>query len=109
MSSTPFEIIRWDAPDVPDLAFWEGWMRREKTSPQLEELANGTHTAEVKFDQAMVRVLVKGSIQCSFPGYGVVELSPGDCLEIAADIQHDLKVVSREGAVLLSGFRPNAS
>ena len=104
-SQRPFDIIRWESPKPPTLDFIQRWMERDGLHPEQQEIAAGTHTAEVKFTQVMVRTVSAGEVQCSFPGYGVVELHPGDSVEIQPDTLHDIKVISREPAVLLSSLR----
>ena len=104
-SSKPFELIRWDSPEQPTEDFWQGWMQREKMKAVSETLPLGTQTQEMKHATPLVRVVLKGCLQCSFPGYGVVDLAPGDCLEIAAHTQHDLKVTGSEAAQLLTGHK----
>lgn len=105
MSLAPFEIIRWDAPKEPNLGFLMNMMLRDGLKAEPLELAAKTHSPEVKYPQTAVRVLVEGTIQYSFPGYGVIELEPGDMLEIQPGVLHDVTVSSSRPAVLLQAFR----
>jgi quercetin dioxygenase-like cupin family protein len=79
-------------------------MIREGLKPIQTQLEPHTHSPEIKFAQTAVRVLVSGKVQFSFPGYGVIELDPGDILEIEPNVLHDIMVGSQP-AVLLEAFR----
>lgn len=105
MNQRPFEIMRWESSNPPSLDFLTRMLAREGLKPEQVELASKTHTPEMKFDQTAVRVLVSGKIQFSFPGYGVIELEPGDILEINPGVLHDIIVSSSQPAVLLEALR----
>ena len=49
--------------------------------------------------------MVSGQLQYSFPGYGVIELMPGDILEIQPDVLHDVMVSGEHPAVVLEALR----
>jgi hypothetical protein len=101
----PFEIMRWDDPAPPSLAFLTGMLEREGLQPKQTEWLPQTHSPEMKFSQVVVRVLVSGKVQYSFPGYGVIELEPGDILEINPGVLHDV-IVDAHPATLLEAMRP---
>jgi hypothetical protein len=105
MNQSPFEIMRWESPRAPDREFLLRMMNREGLQPKPVELAAATHTPEMKFDRPLVLVPADGKIQVSFPGYGVIELSPGDILEIQPDVLHDVIVSSTQPAVILQAFK----
>lgn len=105
MSERPFEIMRWEPSTPPDLDVLQRMMVREGLQPLQTQLEPQTHSPEIKFDKTAVRVLLSGKVQFSFPGYGVLELAPGDILEIEPDVLHDIIVSSHQPAVLLEAFR----
>lgn len=107
MSQRPFEIMRWESPRQPDQEFLTRMMSREGLQPEPVELAAETHTPEMKFDRPLVMVPSAGHIQVSFPGYGVIELDPGDILEINPGVLHDIIVNSPQPAVILQAFKSN--
>lgn len=107
MSQPPFEIMRWDDATIPSLDRLVRMLEREGLRPEKTELASHTHSPEVKFDQVVVRVLVFGKVQYSFPGYGVIELEPGDVLEINPGVLHDVIVASSQPATMLEAIRPD--
>jgi hypothetical protein len=104
-SQNPFEITRWEASKQPEEALLARWLQREGLEYQRVEHPPKTHTPEVKYDTPVIRVVVSGAIQYSFPGYGVVELRPGDRLDLTADLLHDIKVISPEPAVTLDAVK----
>ena len=105
MSLTPFEIMRWEDEALPSLAFLVRMLEREGLQPVQSELPPKTHSPEIKFAQPVVRVVVSGKVQYSFPGYGVIELEPGDILEISSDVLHDVIVESHQPALILEANR----
>lgn len=106
MSQPPFEIMRWDDDSVtPSLDFLLRMMTREGLKPEQTELASHTQSAEMKFSEIVVRVVVTGRLQYSFPGYGVIELEPGDILEINPGVLHDVIVASSHPATILEATR----
>jgi hypothetical protein len=105
MNQRPFEIMRWESPKPPTPDFLERMLVREGLTPENLELPADIHTPEMKFEQSVVRVLVAGHIQYSFPGYGVIELDPGDMLEIQPGVLHDAIVSASQAAVLLQAFK----
>lgn len=107
MTPRPFEIMRWESPKEPDVAMLTRMMSREGLTAESKELAAKTHTPEMKFDKPLVMVLAAGRVQASFPGYGVIELDPGDILEINPGVLHDIIVSSTQPAVILQAFRDN--
>jgi hypothetical protein len=80
-------------------------LAREGLQPSQTQLEPLSQTPEVKFAKTAVRVLVSGAVQFSFPGYGVIDLAPGDILEIEPDVLHDVMVSSSQPAVLLEALR----
>lgn len=105
MTPRPFDIIRWESPNVPSLELLSRLLSREGLVGEPHEVPPQTHTPEMKFDRRAVRALVAGSVQYSFPGYGVIELHPGDILEILPDSLHDIIVSGSQPAVLLEAYR----
>ena len=105
MSQKPFEIMRWESSTAPTLDFLTRMMVREGLSASQNELAAQSQTNEMKFDRTVVMVLVSGRIQYAFPGYGVVDLEPGDVLEINPGVLHDITVCSSQPATLLQALR----
>ena len=79
-----YELTRWDSPTPPSPQLLERWFQREKLAPETLTLTLGHQTEEFVLDQAVVRVVTEGRCLCGLPGYGVVELGPGDAIEIGA-------------------------
>lgn len=104
-SPKPFEITRWDAPKEPTLEALQRLLDREKLTAEQQLYSQGSHSPEMMFDQDVVRVMVSGHAQCSFPGYGVVDLQAGDWVEIESGTLHDIKVTGNELAVMLFARR----
>ncbi|MBY0450665.1 MAG: hypothetical protein K2X01_08590 [Cyanobacteria bacterium] len=98
----PFEVSRWDAPKEPTVEFLIRWLEREGFHPKQQEHPAHSHSPELKFPMPLVRVVVSGHVQYSFPGYGVVELNPGDRLDLDANILHNVTVTSSTPAVTLN-------
>lgn len=96
--------MQWDAPEAPTKDKLVGLLVREGLTPSEESLLAGK-TPEMKYAQVTVYVLVSGNVYVGFPGYGSVDLDPGDILEIFADTTHDLVVTGQGQAVLLKAFR----
>ena len=105
MTQRPFEIMRWESVSPPTLESLSRMMAREGLRAEPSELAPQTHTPEMKFERTAVRVLVSGKLQFSFPGYGVIELGPGDILEINPGVLHDIIVSSAQPAIVLEALR----
>ena len=107
MTAKPFEIMRWELDKEPDLDFLSRMLAREGLQPEQIELAAKSHSPEMKFDRIRVSVVVSGKVQYSFPGYGAIELEPGDILEINPGVLHDIIVASVQSATLLQAFNHN--
>ena len=107
MSQPPFEIMRWDDAVTPSLDKLMRMLEREGLKPEQTELPSQSHSPEIKFSESVVRVLVVGKVQYSFPGYGVIELEPGDVLEINPGVLHDVIVASSQPATMLEAVRPS--
>lgn len=107
-SQRPFIVNRWESPNPPPLEILTRWFSREKLSHEEEIFAPGAPTPELKFPTQTVRTVVSGTLQCAFPGYGVLELKAGDSVEIQADTRHDLKAMGKDPVILLKAFRPNS-
>jgi mannose-6-phosphate isomerase-like protein (cupin superfamily) len=105
MPAKPYEIMRWDSPKEPDWSFLTRMMAREGLEAKVMELSAKTSTPEMKFEKIAVRVLVSGQVQFAFPGYGVIELDPGDILEINPGVLHDIMVLGSQPAMLLEAFK----
>lgn len=105
MSSQPFEIIRWEAPREPDEEFLTYMLIRDGYEPERTELTPGTRSPEMKFDKTVIRVLISGKVQYSFPGYGSIDLAPGDILEISPATLHDIIVEEGQPGVILQAVK----
>lgn len=105
MTPRPFDIIRWESPKDPSLELLTRMLSRDGLESEAHEVPPQTHTPEMKFDRPAVRALVTGNVQYSFPGYGVIELHPGDILEILPDSLHDIIVSGNQPAILLEAYR----
>lgn len=105
MSKKPFEIMRWESSSPPSLDFLIRMMAREGLCATPSELALHTHTVEMKFEKTAVQVVVSGKIQYAFPGYGVIDLEPGDILEINPGVLFDMTVSGAQPALLLEALR----
>jgi len=104
-SHKPFEITRWDSPKTPSLEFLERMLSRDGLNSHLQEFSGDTHTPEMKFDKPVVWALISGQLQVSFPGYGVIDLKPGDVLEVEAGVFYDLIVPHDHPVQLLEAFK----
>ncbi|HEY9746060.1 MAG TPA: hypothetical protein V6C99_07570 [Oculatellaceae cyanobacterium] len=103
--SKPFEIMRWEAPDAPTPEQLTRMMIREGLQPASQELPGQSRSPEMKFPKTRVIVASSGKVQVSFPGYGVIEISPGDILEIAPDTLHDLIVEHAQPSWIFQSFK----
>jgi hypothetical protein len=105
MNLKPFEIMRWESPKQPDPEFLGRMLQREGLQSESIELAAQSQTPEMKFDRAVVMVPALGQLQVSFPGYGAIELAPGDILEINPGVLHDIIVIGSQSAIILQAFK----
>ena len=105
MSQLPFEIMRWESTQLPSIQVLENLLIQENLSPTTQTLCANSQTPEMKFEKVAIKVLVSGKLQFAFPGYGVIELHPGDILEINPDTLHDIYVLSSQEAILLEAFK----
>lgn len=105
MNPKPFEIMRWESPEPPTLAFLTRMMQREGLQASQDELAGKSRSPEMKFDQTRVMVVVQGQLQFAFPGYGVIDVDPGDIVEISPGVLHDVTVNGAQAAILLQALR----
>jgi hypothetical protein len=105
MMGKPFEITRWESSKEPTPDFLSRMLVREGLNAEELELPAETYTPEMKFEKATIRVLVAGNIQYSFPGYGVIELLPGDMVEIQPGVLHDAIVSPSQAAIVLQAFK----
>lgn len=105
MNQKPFEIMRWESPNPPTLDFLTRMMAREGLRASQSELPGQSRSPEMKFDRTAVMVVVSGQLQYAFPGYGVIDVDPGDILEINPEVLHDVTVSSTQPAVLLQALR----
>jgi quercetin dioxygenase-like cupin family protein len=105
MNTKPFEIMRWESPDEPTPEFLNRMMRREGLQAETQELPPQSRSQEMKFSRTRVIISSRGKVQVSFPGYGVIEITPGDILEIAPDTIHDLIVEHSQPSTILQAFK----
>ena len=105
MTEKPFEITRWESPKTPDPEFLARMLGRENLTGELQEMPAGEHTIERKYERDALAVVVSGRLQVALPGSGVVELGPGDMLEIRPHVLHDLTVVGAQPVQYLLAFR----
>ncbi len=103
--SSPFEIIRWDAPKPPDLELLQRMMKREGLDCTFQQMNGGERTPETRYGEGFISAVVSGMMQYAFPGYGVIEVRPGDWLEIQPGIIHDVLVLGEAPATFLQAFR----
>ncbi|MBX2861041.1 MAG: cupin domain-containing protein [Vampirovibrio sp.] len=100
-SSKPFEVIRWDAPKKPTAELLTRWLVADGLDVETVTFPVGEKTQELRYVAKQVRIVVSGHLQYAFPGYGVVELYPGDQLNIEANILYDVSNPDGVEAVLL--------
>ena len=105
MGQKPFEIMRWESANPPTMDFLVRMMAREGLESNQSELPAQSRSQEMKFDQVSVTVVVSGRLQYAFPGYGVIDVEPGDILEISPGVLHDVSVSSTQPAILLQALR----
>lgn len=96
----PFEIMRWDHSEAPTLERLQRIMDREGFAGGVESLAASAKTPEMKFDKEVFLAPVAGVVQVAFPGYGVIELNPGDILEIQPHTTHDMIAIGKNAEIL---------
>ncbi len=97
--------MRWESPNPPTLDFLTRMLAREGLDASQSELPAQSRSQEMKFDQAMVMVVVAGRLQYAFPGYGVIDVEPGDILEINPGVLYDVTVSGLQPAILLQACR----
>lgn len=97
----PYQLTRWDAPSPPSPGLFDRWLVKSALTATTESLAPGPQTEEMLHPTKTVYILLAGSLQCAMPGYGVVDLQPGDQLEVAANTRHDLKAHGQDLAQYL--------
>lgn len=105
MNAKPFEIMRWESPDAPTPEIISRILRREGLQAETQELAPCSRSQEMKFEQTRLIIAYQGKVQVSFPGYGVIEIAPGDILEIAPEILHDFIVEQNQPSVIFQAFK----
>ena len=101
----PFEIMRWDHSDPPTLARLQRIMAREGFAGDEARFEPSVKTPEMKHHERVFLAPVTGTVQVSFPGYGVIALHPGDILAIEPDTTHDITAEGREAALVLKGLK----
>ncbi len=106
MNQQPFALTRWDSPNPPSPGVFDRWLAKSGLSAETVTLPTATQTEEMKFAEACTRILLSGTLQCAMPGYGVVDLQPGDILEIQGGILHDLRITGSQGATFLLALLP---
>lgn len=97
--------MRWDADKPPTSEFLKRMMTREGLCPEQVELPANSRSPEMKFEQTRVLVASAGCVQVSFPGYGSVEVFPGDILEIQPHTTHDFIVDHVDCTVIYEAFK----
>lgn len=105
MNLKPFEIMRWESPEFPTLEILQRMMQREGLEATLVEFTGQSRSQEMMFEQSQVTVVVQGRLQFAFPGYGVVDVGPGDIVEINAGILYDVTVNGLQTALMLQALR----
>lgn len=105
MRQKPFEIMRWESPNPPTLDFLIRMLAREGLRAGQVDLPAQSRSQEMKFEQAMVMVVAVGRLQYAFPGYGAIDVGPGDILEINPGVLYDVTVSGTQPAILLQAAR----
>lgn len=98
----PFDVMRWDSTEPPTEERLEKILSRECKQHQEHEFSPGK-TDEMKTNTATIAILKAGALYFGFPGYGSVDLKPGDILEIKDDITYDITVTSDTNAFIYIG------
>jgi mannose-6-phosphate isomerase-like protein (cupin superfamily) len=101
----PYTVEHWDSPKIPDKAFWQHQLVREGLSFQWEELPANTTTPEMKAPQTVTKVVISGQCQIAFPGFGTVDLKPGDRVDIEPDTLFDMRSSLAETTLLIDARR----
>ncbi|MEM0950890.1 MAG: hypothetical protein AAGI66_01950 [Cyanobacteria bacterium P01_H01_bin.74] len=96
--SVPFELIRWESIAKPSLPILQNMLMQQGLLATQVELEKGYKTEEQELEKEKTYVVVSGNLQFAFPGYGSIDLLPGDILSISARIRHH---VSTSNAVTL--------
>lgn len=102
--SKPYEWMAWGGTTAPSEEQLDHMLVKEGLSPVKTELPPGK-SQEMRFDQAVVWVLVEGKAYFGMPGYGSVDMAPGDIMEIEAGLMHDITVTSGSNSRFLQAFR----
>ena len=97
--------MRWESATTPTADFLTRMLSREGLSPEPVEFAAQSQSMEMKYEQAVVYVVATGKIQYAFPGYGAIDLAPGDILEINPGVLHDITVTGNQSASVLKALR----
>lgn len=105
MSDKPFNIMRWEAPEAPTPEQLSRMMAREGLQAESQDLLPHSRSPEMRFEKIRIIVASVGKVQVSFPGYGTVDISPGDILEIAPETLHDLIVEQSQSSTILQAFK----
>ena len=95
----PFEVMRWDSSEDPSEERLTSILSRECDTHQQKVLSLGK-TDEIRHNQPVMNILLSGSLFFGFPGYGSVDLAPGDILEIKPNTTYDITVTGNVEATI---------
>jgi hypothetical protein len=104
----PVQILHWQGSKPPTQRLLKLLLEEAgHTHVSLEALPAGYRSAEQQETTPVLRWLLSGVLQLALPGYGVVELHPGDQYIIAPDFTYDVTVLSETGTQFLLSSTPN--
>lgn len=102
LTETGFLSKVWEAPKAPSEALVQRLLKLEgHEAITTRTLPVGSRSPEQQDESPVLRWLLEGSLQISFPGYGVKEVHPGDQWIIPTHLVYDLTVLSNTAVVWL--------
>ena len=100
----PYEWMAWGGNTTPSEEQLEHMLVKEGLAPLKTFLTPGK-SQEMRFDKSVIWVLVEGKAYFGMPGYGSIDMAPGDIMEIEAGLMHDITVTSTGDSQFLQAFR----
>ena len=96
--------MAWGGDSTPQEAQLVQMLAREQLTPEVMVFDLGK-SPEMRFERPVTYVLVEGQGFFGIPGYGSVDVNPGDIMEIEEGLFHDVTVTSLQKAKFLRALR----
>lgn len=100
MKRVPYELMRWESVASPSLSLLSNMLEQQSCVATQVSFSAGYKTEEQELDVLTTYVVVSGKISFAFPGYGTVDLGPGDILEVFPRVRHNVSVHDGEVTLL---------